>query len=167
LIFYLNDGTPEQPSWTFVTDDFQNVVRDHRNGSIGPCLSDVDNDGDKDLAFSAHLGLMLFLNPLITTDVNEGGWAAAGPIPNSINLSCYPNPFNSTARMTLTIGNPSNIDLSVYNLLGQRVASIFRGFRPQGVHSLDWAPTDLAAGIYFLRLSAGQHSRSIKILYLK
>lgn len=167
FIFYLNEGTPEQPSWTFVTDDFQNVVSDHRNGSMGPCLSDVDNDGDKDLIFSAHLGLMLFLNPSDPTDIDEKGQDALEILPHFIALSCYPNPFNNTVRITFSIDNPSDIDLSVYNLLGQRVASIFKGFRLGGEHRLEWEPVNLAAGIYFLKLSTGHHSRSVKILYLK
>jgi hypothetical protein len=168
LMFYRNDGTPEQFSWTFVTNDFQNASGEHRNSSIAPCLADVDNDGDRDLVLTNNgIGMQLFLNPLDPTDIDDKEQDATEILPDFIALSCYPNPFNSTVIITMSIDNPSNIDLSVYNLLGQSVASIFRGLKAQGVHWLDWQPTDLAAGIYFLRLSAGQYSASIKILYLK
>jgi hypothetical protein len=167
LMFYRNDGTPTEPSWTFDSNDFQNIIRDHRNGAPPVCLSDVDGDGDKDLVLSTDLGLQLFLNPLNATDVDEKGQDALEILPDFISLSCYPNPFNNTARITFSIDDPSDIDLSVYNLLGQRVASVFKGFKPGGVHRFDWEPADLAAGIYFLKLSAGEHNRSVKILYLK
>lgn len=168
LIFYQNDGTPEEPSWAFITDDFQYVVRDHRHENIAPCLTDVDKDGDKDLVVTNNnIGMQLFLNPLNATDIDENEQDAPEILPDFIALSCYPNPFNSTVRITLSIDKPSNIDLSVYNLLGQRIASVYKGFKPEGTHQLDWEPADLGAGIYFLKLSTGRHSRSVKILYLK
>jgi hypothetical protein len=167
LVFYRNDGTPEAPSWTFVTDDFQSIIHDHRNGNVAVCLSDVDRDGDKDLLLSVNLGLQLFLNPLIVTAVEEDHDNNLPALPIISGLACYPNPFNSTAIITLEIGEPSDIDLSVYNLLGQRVESILKNRLEEGAHRIDWRPDNLAAGVYFLRASAGKNSTSIKILYLK
>lgn len=168
LMFYRNDGTLSEPSWTFVSDDFQNVVSDHRNGSIAPCLADVDNDGDKDLVMTNNsIGMQLFLNPLFQTRVEKNHDNELQALPLISQLSCYPNPFNSTAKITVTVTQPSDIDVSVYNLLGQRVASILTGHIPEGTHRFDWEPEHLAAGVYFLRASAGEYSRSVKILYLK
>ncbi len=167
LVFYRNDGTPEIPSWTFVTNDFQNIIRDHRNGNVAVCLSDVDRDGDKDLLLSVNLGLQLFLNPLVETAVEDDHQNNVGSLPAISQLGCYPKPFNSTVLITLRIREESHIDLSAYNLLGQQVASILKGRIPEGTHRIQWEPENLAAGVYFLRATAGQYSKSIKVLYLR
>jgi hypothetical protein len=167
LHLYINTGTANEAQWEHASDDFQGIFSNHRFGYGYPSLIDYDQDGDLDLVFGASLGLQLYLNPLIATDVEEVHHDNMGSLPIISGLGCYPNPFNSTAIITLEIGEPSDIDLSVYNLLGQRVASLVGDRMTEGTHRIKWQPENLAAGVYFLRASAGQNSKSIKILYLK
>jgi hypothetical protein len=83
----------------------------------------------------------------------------------------YPNPFNSSTLIMFEVPEPTNVELEVFNLLGQRIKHIFQGaVSTQGTKQ--WNGTDndgrqVASGIYFARLKTPQAIRSIKMLYLK
>ena len=66
-----------------------------------------------------------------------------------------PNPFNSYTLMRFWLPAPGPVDLSVYNLQGQRVGQISQGHWEGGWHTLSWAANGLATGVYFYRLRAG------------
>ncbi|MDP8240671.1 MAG: T9SS type A sorting domain-containing protein [Candidatus Hatepunaea meridiana] len=66
----------------------------------------------------------------------------------------HPNPFNSTTTIRYALPYPSNVSLEVYNLLGQRVTTIFDGNRQPGVHTTTLTAVDLPSGLYFVRLEA-------------
>ena len=81
-------------------------------------------------------------------------------------LFCYPNPFNSTLKMTISAGSPGV--LNIYDLLG-RVVKTF-AYRA-GVSSVIWDGIDnngagLPSGIYFAKLTANE-AKAIKLIYLK
>lgn len=83
----------------------------------------------------------------------------------------YPNPFNSSTLIMFEVPEPTNVELEVFNLLGQRVKNIFQGaVSTQGTKHWDGTDNDgrqVASGIYFARLKTPNAIRSIKILYLK
>ncbi len=175
LVFYRNDGTPKTPSWTYVTDDFQNVVSDHRNSSISPCLADVDKDGDMDLVMTNNgLGFQLFLNPLDTTDVEDypdptdvEDYPDPEILPQTMEISCYPNPANSSIAFTVNIRRDSYLDISIYNMLGQSIKGLFAGKAVAGRHELAWNAENNSSGIYFIRVSTGNKSYFNKFTILK
>ena len=73
----------------------------------------------------------------------------------------YPNPFNPSTLIPYQVPTAARVRLEVFNVLGQRVATLVDGERPAGVHTAVWDATDAAgrpvgAGVYFYRLrSAG------------
>ena len=89
------------------------------------------------------------------------------PLPNSFKLNVGPNPFNPGCTISFTLSNEVNIDLDVYNLKGQYVASIIGGKLKEGSHQLYWSPSNLSSGAYFIHISDGNTSQIEKILYLK
>jgi len=74
--------------------------------------------------------------------------------PESFHLSQnYPNPFNPVTTISYQLPAASMIDLSIYNILGQKVATLVSGKQPAGVYKVEWDATGLASGVYFYRLS--------------
>lgn len=84
----------------------------------------------------------------------------------------YPNPFNPTTEINFDLPKNSHVELSVFNILGQRVTSLVSGDMPAGSHQISWDGTDsdggsVASGIYFYRISANDFSSSKKMMLLK
>lgn len=83
-----------------------------------------------------------------------------GPIPESYALhQNYPNPFNPTTTIKFALPVESKVSVEVYNVLGQRVATLVNQVLPGGYHTIEWNGTrregeSLSSGVYFLRLSA-------------
>lgn len=79
----------------------------------------------------------------------------------------YPNPFNAVTKIRFSLSAPADISLDIYNLLGQRVATLLEGIEASGEHFVDWKADDFPSGIYFARLDAGTRSQSIRMVLLK
>lgn len=72
----------------------------------------------------------------------------------------FPNPFNPSTTIRFSLPQPGEAELTIYNLLGQRVITLVRGVQEAGGHTLVWNGCDdrgreLASGVYFYRLRAG------------
>ncbi len=83
----------------------------------------------------------------------------------------YPNPFNATTliRYQLSaVGGPRMaVTLEIYNILGQKVVTLVDGKQTPGYKAVTWNPQDLASGIYFYRLKAGDFTAIKKMVLLK
>ena len=84
----------------------------------------------------------------------------------------YPNPFNSTLKIDYSIGLGAEVDISVYNIYGQKVRAIFSGYVNAGEHLITWdAKNDtgvsLPSGIYILYFKLSNSSKSKRVLYIK
>jgi len=94
-------------------------------------------------------------------------------LPNGYDLQQnYPNPFNPTTTIEFTLPVRSHVAIDIYNLLGQRVKTLFDGEKLYGPHSVVWDGTDqsgnfVATGIYFYQIRAGDFIESKKMLLLK
>ncbi len=94
-------------------------------------------------------------------------WPTAGGglvLPRAVGLGQnYPNPFNPSTLIPYQLPAPSLVRLEVFNILGQRVATLVDGEQEAGVYRAHWDGTDAAgraaaAGVYFYRLTvAGAH----------
>ena len=78
----------------------------------------------------------------------------------------YPNPFNPTATIDFAIPGGGAWSLDIYNITGQLVES-YSGVTESGYGSVEWDASDLASGIYFYRLTAGENSMTKKAVLLK
>jgi len=84
----------------------------------------------------------------------------------------YPNPFNPSTTIGYRLPEATDVRLSVYDQQGRLVADLVRGARAAGDHTADWNGRDargnaVASGVYFYRLTAGQHSLTRKLVLLK
>ncbi len=87
-------------------------------------------------------------------------------ISSSFSLSAYPNPFNSTLSISLTIPPHQETTVALYDLLGREVDVINRGRLTNSTISYR-APAGLASGIYFVRAEAGGRAEMRKVVLLK
>ena len=90
--------------------------------------------------------------------LQDGMWTAPSRNDNAPSswalLPAYPNPFNPATILTLAVPIVSDGDLTVFNLLGQRVAVIDQGPWDAGVHRIVWNAEGLPSGTYFVRLES-------------
>ena len=107
----------------------------------------------------------------ISTAVTEDA-GSPGSVPDTYLLSQnYPNPFNAGTAVQYGLLVLSHVDLSVFDMAGQRVATLVTGVRKAGYHTVHWDGRDdqgrnLASGVYLYRLQAGEHKVETRKLLL-
>lgn len=84
----------------------------------------------------------------------------------------YPNPFNPVTTISFDIARTSAVELTVFNMLGQTVATIFHGIANPGSYDVTWDGQDdygngVASGVYFYRLKSDPASQTRKMLFIK
>jgi len=99
----------------------------------------------------------------------EGGTASGGrDLPSGFGLSQnYPNPFNPTTRIVYEIPDDAPVNLSVFNLAGQRVAVLADGVQRTGTHEATFDGSGLPSWMYLARLRSGGSEEIIKMVLLK
>jgi formylglycine-generating enzyme required for sulfatase activity len=83
----------------------------------------------------------------------------------------YPNPFNPATQISYSIDQPTEVLVTIYNALGQKVRTVLGGYREPGFSTVTWDGTDDAgrgcsAGVYLYRLTAGTRSAASKMLMM-
>ena len=83
----------------------------------------------------------------------------------------YPNPFNPKTVIRWQVGatsaSPAHVELSVYNLLGQRVATLVSEKQKAGMHSIEWDARGMASGVYYYMIKAGEWQDVKKMILLR
>ncbi len=79
----------------------------------------------------------------------------------------YPNPFNPSTTISYSLPKSSNIKIEVFNVLGEKVATLVNGYEQAGGHNIQWDAGGFASGIYFYKLSANNLSQIKKMILLK
>jgi hypothetical protein len=89
-------------------------------------------------------------------------------IPSDILLlQNYPNPFNSSTEIIFSIPSPMTVKLEIYNLMGQKVATLVDGRMDAGRHSVKWDASLYSSGVYFYKLTAGDKIITKRMTLLK
>jgi photosystem II stability/assembly factor-like uncharacterized protein len=90
------------------------------------------------------------------------------PLPIAVSLEQnYPNPFNPSTTIRYGLPKRSNVTLTVFNTLGQVVATLVNETQNAGHHDVKFEASGLASGVYFYRLQAGEYVATKKLLILK
>ena len=107
--------------------------------------------------------------PSLGIDENENGLS-----PNRFSLSAnYPNPFNPTTNFSFTLPHGAEVSVNIYNLLGEKVATVHNGYAKPGNYKANWNGKDMMgrnvpSGVYIYELDAGAYfKQSKKITLLK
>lgn len=79
----------------------------------------------------------------------------------------YPNPFNPTTTFEYALPKRSHVKLEVFNLLGQKAVTLVDEAQDPGYRTFNWKTSNLASGIYFYRLTAGDFSETRRMMLVK
>lgn len=84
----------------------------------------------------------------------------------------YPNPFNPSTTISFSVPKNANVNVKVFNMLGQEIATLADGFYAAGRHELQWDSRDagqarVASGVYFYAVQSGDSRLVKKMLLLK
>ena len=99
------------------------------------------------------------------------GWdshTVAIEVPQQFALSQnYPNPFNPATTFNFDIAELSEVSITVFDILGRETAVLTQGMMEPGNYTLEWDAAQNSAGIYFVRMTAGNYTRTVKAVLVK
>ncbi len=132
--------TTERQSYSFIDNDVSSGKYNYR-------LKQLDYDGT--FSYSKEIEV-IFNNPA------------------KYNLSQnYPNPFNPSTTIKYELPNNGFVSLKVYNILGREVASLINKNQNAGAYTINFNASNLASGIYYYRIHAGNYTQTKKMILLK
>jgi hypothetical protein len=92
----------------------------------------------------------------------------APPIPSDQLLEQnYPNPFNASTQIRFSLARSGDVQLSIFNLIGEEVVTLVTGHYAAGIHTIQWDATGQPSGVYFCRLWAGGFVGTKKLVLLR
>ncbi len=94
------------------------------------------------------------------------------PQVSNIKVTNFPNPFNPSTTISYSIPESGEVEVSIFNIRGQRVKQLYKGYKSQGGYILKWDGTDehnrtVATGVYFTVVKTEREQRSNKMLLMK
>ena len=139
---------------------------------------DVDGDGATDLVVLGRSveggdgGAFVFLNQGVPAATAIAAETTSTPTAFALGAN-YPNPFNPATTIPFTVAvEAGDVDVIIYNVLGQPVRQVWNGPLAAGEHRLAWDGRDgqgqsVAAGVYVVRLHQGDQTRIRKMVKLE
>jgi hypothetical protein len=137
---------------------------------------DINDDGIKDLFIGAYRA-----NPEGRTSAGKAylfygvdtiTHIPPPPTPILVLMQNYPNPFSFSTTIEYSLPHPSPAMLSIYNILGQRIARLAEPEASQGTNFFRWNGRNargqrVASGLYLYRVEAGGEARTKKMILLR
>ncbi len=90
------------------------------------------------------------------------------PVPRTYSLAQnYPNPFNPITEIRFELPEKVQVEVAIFNTLGQRVATLVNDTREAGTYRVQWDGSQAASGMYLCQMKAGNFVQTRKMLLLK
>jgi len=137
------------------------------NNSAGASYSWVDNNVSNGLTYEYSL---------VAVDINGAsqqlGTMSATPTANAVVTEYalhqnYPNPFNPTTNISFDLVEAGNVNISVFNVMGQKVAELVNGQMNAGRHHVSFDAAGLSSGLYLYKMEVNGFTAQNKMLLLK
>ena len=93
--------------------------------------------------------------------------AEATPLPNGGLVRQFPNPFNPTTTIVYTVPKTGRVSLIVYNVRGQKVATLLDGEKAAGTYEIHFNAKGLSSGTYFYSFSGDGFKETRKMVLLR
>lgn len=127
------------------------------------------NDGDKivydNLNPQSIQGTIVMHNKIFFSKEDDEELSAA-PVEFSLDQN-YPNPFNPSTTIKYSIPEAGNIELKIYDILGNEVATLVNEVKAPGYYSADFNASALASGVYVYTIRANNFVQTKKMLLMK
>ncbi|RPI00522.1 MAG: T9SS C-terminal target domain-containing protein [Calditrichaeota bacterium] len=105
---------------------------------------------------------------VLLSDVGTEVSDEATPVPVEFALSQnYPNPFNPATEIRFSVPTSGQVELAVYNVLGDRVATLVNGVQAAGEHRLQFNAEQLSSGVYLYQLTTASEIITRRMVVLK
>jgi len=126
------------------------------------CLNELHDECDP------FANVAVVLTDQSAMDNVSAGKGAEGLLPTEFSLGQnYPNPFNPATDISFALPVASHVRLEIYNIMGQKVATVVDAPMTAGYHSVSYNAAGNASGVYFYRLEADTFVETRKMLLLK
>ena len=79
----------------------------------------------------------------------------------------YPNPFNPSTKISFQLPNDSKVSLKVYDISGKEITTLVNDFKTAGYYTVEFNAANLASGVYFYNIHAGDYSKVMKMVVVK
>lgn len=113
-------------------------------------------------------GYAVYLDDVMIGSPNVGVTPTNSNIPDKFNLEQnYPNPFNPTTNIKFSLPKATNVQLIIYNSMGQEVKSLVNEYKNAGSYSVDFNASSLASGTYFYKLITSDFVETKKMTLVK
>ena len=83
----------------------------------------------------------------------------------ALNVKCYPNPVEDIATISITTGQPWDIDAVLFDIQGTKIRSVCNGYFPAGKQTFTLLKENLKPGIYILCVKTNGTQENVKILF--
>jgi plastocyanin len=113
-------------------------------------------------AFHLSMRDTIFVAP--QTGVDENSVNTPGAVELAQN---YPNPFNARTVIGYSLPQPAHVTVEVFNVLGQKVETLFDERQDAGTHQVTWDASKQNSGVFFYRLSALNQTKTGRMTLLK
>jgi hypothetical protein len=154
------------PDQSWILADSQVVIRAIANSGFEFSQWHGDHSGSKNpdtLIMDQPKEIIAYFSDLTSAAGNDGS-----SIPKTYALQqCFPNPFNPATMINYQLPMPGEVELSVYTMLGQKVAILVKTYMPAGYHQVALDAQHLASGIYIYKLQAGTFTAVKKMILAK
>jgi hypothetical protein len=98
----------------------------------------------------------------------SSGEYAGSDLPQAFALNQnYPNPFNPATTISYDLPQAVQVELQVYNVIGQRVATLVSEHQQAGSYTVSFDAARLSSGTYLIRMQAGEHTFTRKMMLVK
>jgi photosystem II stability/assembly factor-like uncharacterized protein len=107
---------------------------------------------------------------ILKTENGGASWIADDPdlLSGGYNLDQnFPNPFNPYTTITFTLPIRSLIEINIYNIQGQKLATLINKIQNAGTYHLSWNASRYASGVYFYKMETPDFTQTRKMLLLR
>jgi plastocyanin len=124
--------------------------------------------------FPYHCAIHTFMLGVIVvsqaTGINDPG--SSGQLPDKLELSSYPNPFNASTEIVFNLPQAEHVNLNIYDITGRLLTNLADQQMPAGIARIIWNGTDsrgnhAASGVYFIRMETDLQTTAHRVVLLK